>query len=342
VTEGFHFSEPLWLWAFLVPLLLWLIPRMRRSDTDESRLAAYADAHLLPHLVLGGRDRRPSQRRRFLWWSLLWLLAILAMSGPRWDFTDVAVSRPGNNLVILLDLSRSMDVTDERPTRLGRARQEIEDLLDQNQGAKVGRVAFASVAHVVSPITEDGETLRHLLPSLSSDLVRFPGSRLTQALARAERLLGAQPESEPGSILIISDGDFAEQDLVPQIVALRDVGIPVHVLGIGTPDGGVVPLSPMAGATFGNRGPVISRLEEERLQALAEAGGGIYRRADYLEDDTRDIWERVLSDSQLESPVGETAKRVWHERYPLLVALAMLIVLLWFRRGAEPGRAVNG
>ena len=342
MTDGFHFAEPLWLWMLLLPLLFWMLPRMRHSEGDESRLSIYADAHLLPHLLLGKRDRRPSQRRRFVWWSVLWMLAVLAMAGPRWDFTDVAVARPGTNLVILLDLSRSMDVMDERPSRLARARQEIEDLLDRETGVKLGLVAFASVAHVVAPVTEDSDTLRHLLPSLSTDLVRFPGSRLSQGFARAQRLLEGQPRGEPGAFLVISDGDFPEGGLAVQAEALRDNGIHVHVLGIGTPQGGPVPLPATAGGGFSAPGSVVSKLEEKKLQALAEAGGGLYRRADYREADTAAIWERILADAEPAATESEIAKRVWNERYPWLVALAMIVVLVWFRRGAEPRRVAHG
>lgn len=336
MTEGFHFSEPLWLWALAVPILLWLIPRMRHTEGDESRLSAYADPHLLPHLLLGRKDRRPSQRRRFLWWTLLWLLAALAMAGPRWDFTEVALARPGTNLVVLLDLSKSMDVVDDRPSRLGRARHEIEDLLDANPGAKVGLLAFASVAHIVAPITEDSDTLRHLLPSLSTDLVRFPGSRLSQGFARAQALLQAQKKGEKGALLVISDGDFAEDGLDVQAAALKEAGIPVHVLGVGTTAGAPVPLPPVAGAS------VISKLEEEKLEALAMAGGGIYQRASFRESDTSALWDRVMSDADPAASDSDLAKRIWNERYPVLVILLMLALLVWFRRGAEPGKAAHG
>ena len=89
MTDGFHFAEPLWLWALLLPVVLWMLPRMRHTEGDESRLSAYADPHLLPHLMLGKRDRRPSQRRRFLWWGLLWCWPFWRWPGhagtfPRW------------------------------------------------------------------------------------------------------------------------------------------------------------------------------------------------------------------------------------------------------------------
>ncbi len=330
-----HFAQPIWLWALLVPLLVWLWPRRNRSFSQQARLQRYADAHLLPHLILAG----PSQTRFRRWlslWSLLWCLGVVAMAGPRLGYSDVDLYRPGTNLVILLDLSRSMQVADVKPTRLARARQEIEDLLDSSRGMRVGLIAFASVAHVVAPITEDSDTLRNLLPSISTELVRWQGSRLSQALEKARRLLGGQPKDSAHAVLLISDGDFPEPGLQRHVALLHSEGIPVHVLGVGTLEGGPVP-GEDGGWVRGNNGrPVISRLDEQGLQRLAEAGGGLYRRADFRDQDTRNMLERVMAEGRPTAD-REGTQRVWNERYHLLVLL-MLAGLLWWYRQAGSAR----
>lgn len=329
---GFHFAEPSWLWALLLPLLFWAWPWRARGLAEQTRLQRYADPHLLPHLVLGG----PSQAKYKRWlalWSLLWCLGVIAVAGPRLGYRDVSLYAPGTNLVILLDLSRSMLVADVKPSRLGRARQEIEDLLDRSQGLRVGVIAFASVAHVVAPITEDDETLRHLLPSISTDLVRWQGSRLSQALEKARRLLSGQPKDSSHALLLITDGDFAEPGLEKHVEILRREGIPLHVLGVGTPEGGPVP-SPESGWIRTQNGqPVLSRLEEPRLQALAKAGGGSYRRADFRDDDTSLVLSQIKAEGR---PIEETegSQRVWDERYYLPVLVMMLLLLRWYRRSA--------
>ncbi len=330
-----HFAQPIWLWALLVPLLVWLWPRRNKSFSQQARLQRYADAHLLPHLILAG----PSQTRFRRWlslWSLLWCLGVVAMAGPRLGYSDVDLYRPGTNLVILLDLSRSMQVADVKPTRLARARQEIEDLLDSSRGMRVGLIAFASVAHVVAPITEDSDTLRNLLPSISTELVRWQGSRLSQALEKARRLLGGQPKDSAHAVLLISDGDFPEPGLQRHVALLHSEGIPVHVLGVGTLEGGPVP-GEDGGWVRGNNGrPVISRLDEQGLQRLAEAGGGLYRRADFRDQDTRNMLERVMAEGRPTAD-REGTQRVWNERYHLLVLL-MLAGLLWWYRQAGSAR----
>lgn len=327
--RDFHFAEPLWLLGLLVPALLLLVPLSRGArGRDMARLARYADPHLLPHLLRATPDTERPPRRLGLW-SALWLLGILGMAGPRWDYTDLRVERPGDSVLVLFDISASMRAADAKPNRLARARQEVEDLLDRAAGVRVGLVAFASVAHVVAPITEDYQTVRYLLPSLSPDLVRWQGSRPGVALERAERLLAGQAPGTRHAVVLLTDGDFVEEGLEARAAALQAKGVALHVLGIGSPEGASVPGSSGAPITGQDGRPVHSRLEETRLEALAKAGGGLYRRADYRDTDTRDLL-RAIARAADAGAVRDRTYRVWDERYPLpLAAMALLLALAW-------------
>ncbi len=331
MAGGFHFAEPLWLWALLAPLPLWWLPRLRRAASDRERLARYADRFLLPYLLQGFRAPG-TMRRQLLFWSALWALGVVAMAGPRLGYTDVSLFAPTSSLVVVLDLSRSMDVADVRPSRLGRARQEIDDLLESAGRTRVGLIAFASVAHVVAPITEDAATIQHLLPSLSTDLVRWSGSRLAGALERARRLLEAQPGQAANGVVLVSDGDLPEEGLEDHARRLRSAGVTLHVLGVGTPEGGPVPAPEGGWVQAADGSQALSRLEEGRLEALARAGGGLYRRADYREGDTRALLDALAREQEGELGTTGGSQRIWHERFylPLLLAGAMLIA--WFRR----------
>jgi Ca-activated chloride channel family protein len=328
-----HFAEPLWLWGLvlLVPVALWLM--FSSHAVSDVRLRRYADPELLPHLI---HSREPEPRKRWLrfaQWALLWLLVVVAMAGPRWDFTDVQLFNPGSNLVILFDISRSMEVADVRPSRLARARQELEDLLDQNRGTRIGLIAFASVSHVVAPITEDTAGIRRLLPALVPELVRLQGSRLSAALERAEQLLASQPAESGRSILLISDGDFVETGIEEQLRRLTAKGIRVHVLGVGTAEGGSVPAGNGRWMQDRNGRPVVSRLNEAYLREISDIGGGTYQRADFRDRDTRDILAEVEDYSSAKA-IGKGHTRVWHERFYWLVGLGLLLLLPWFRRSA--------
>jgi len=334
LLSTFQFSEPAWLWALLlcIPVAAWLLLSRRLAGSND-RIQQYADAHLLPHLLGRSTASPRTQWQRYARWALLWILLVLAMAGPRWDFTDVQLFRPGANLLILMDISRSMQVTDVRPSRLARARQEIEDLLNQNRTIRVGLIGFASVAHVVSPVTEDMQGIHRVLPAVDTSLVRLQGSRLMFALERAAELIAGQPAESTNSLLIITDGDFDEQGLEQRLQEMAAAGIRVHILGVGTPEGDAVPGKGRNNHWIMNRTgqPVISALNEPLLRSLAKAGNGLYQRADYRERDTGKILAEVKAQALPGADRNERT-RVWNERFYWLAGLALVLLLPLFRR----------
>lgn len=328
--SNFHFAAPHWLWALLIPPLVaaWLAKTVRRSE--NAKIKDYADSHLLPHLTGSLELLTRGKWRLFLFWALLWLLLVLAMAGPRWDYKDIQLFSPRNSLVILLDISRSMQVEDVQPSRFSRARQELADLLDLGHGVRMGLIAFASVAHVISPVTEDLTSIRRLLPALSTDLVRLQGSRLSLALDRAAELLENQPADGSHAILLISDGDFVEPGAEEKIRALAAKGIKFHALGIGTTEGDWVPAPERASVGRMSWRPVLSRLNESLLQSLAKAGNGTYQSAGFLVSDTQNILETVLQQSSMKLE-EENLTRIWREYFFWLVGLVLLLLVPQFK-----------
>jgi Ca-activated chloride channel family protein len=225
---------------------------------------------------------------------------------------------------------------------LARAQQEVEDLLNQNRGIRVGLIGFASVAHVVSPVTEDMQGIHRVLPALDTSLVKLQGSRLLFALDRAQELIAGQPAESVNSLLLISDGDFEEQGLEQRLKELATAGIRVHVLGIGTTEGDAVPGPGRGSPWIMNRTgqPVISALNEPLLQSLAKAGSGIYQRADFREHDTGKILAEVKARA-LPGEDGGERTRVWNEHFYWLAGLAMVLLLPLFRRALPVYRSRN-
>jgi Ca-activated chloride channel family protein len=341
LLAAFHFSNPVWLWALLLclPVALWLVLARRLLASRNERVQEYADNHLLPHLLGRSEASTRTQWLRFARWTAIWALLVAAMAGPRWDFTDVQLFRPGTNLIVLFDISRSMNVADVQPTRLARARQELEDLLNENRGVRVGLIGFASVAHVVSPVTEDMNGIRRVLSALDTKLVQLQGSRLSFALERAQELIAGQPKESINSLLIITDGDFDESGLELRLKEFADANVRVHILGVGTPEGDAVPgqNSPWIQGRSGQ--PILSSLNEALLKSMARAGNGLFLQADYREDDTRKILAEVKAQA-LPSEDRDERTRVWNERFYWLAGLALLLLLPLFRRtlpGYRPG-----
>ncbi|MEW8276628.1 MAG: VWA domain-containing protein [Candidatus Thiodiazotropha sp.] len=335
----FHFARPLWLLALLglIPVLGWLVYSVVRPS--KGPIDRYADEHLLPHLT-GVRELDVNERwSRFTRWGLLWILLVFALAGPRWDYTDIEAFSPASDLVVLMDISRSMNVADVPPSRLARARQEVQDLVLLNRELRIGMIAFASVPHVVSPITEDSQSILNALPAVSSELANLQGSRLVAALKRAEQLLGSEGSGNARSILLISDGDFDEPELMQRIKTLADEGVVLHILGIGTTGGGPVPARIGQSDLMRERsGKIIeSRLNEGLLQQLAQAGGGYYQRADFRDQDSRNILKLASGDIGRPTPTQERT-RVWNERFYWLL-LPMLLLILSRFRARRPGES---
>lgn len=341
MNQGFHFAAPIWFLGLAVLPFLWW--RWRRLPVRPSaRLRDYADPHLLPHLLAEhpGEPRAGSAADwpAFVYWALLWLLLLTALAGPRWEQRPMQLATPADSLLILLDLSQSMEAVDVAPSRLGRARQEIEDLIGQNDQLRLGLLAFASVPYLIAPISEDSQGLLSRLPALSSDLARYRGSRLAPALERARQLLVAVPEDGARSILLISDGDFDEPDLPSQVAKLAAEGIRLHVLGIGSTEDALVPAIGGRALLDPSGTPVRSRLDESQLRRLADAGGGLYRQADYQGEDTALMLEAAAGKGAV-AGVADGRARVWQEAFhwPLLL-LALLLLPQWLPRakGSEP------
>lgn len=332
LDPGMHLSQPLWLWGLVaIPLVLiwlWRSAPVRLSGREDQ----YADPHLLPHLSGTAMAGKHLNKRPLIGWMIAWSLLLLAMAGPRLGFHNINPFEPGADLVILLDISASMKSKDVQPSRLDRARQEIQDLIRSKQGLRIGMVAFATIAHVVTPITEDGDSLLQQLPALSPDLVRLQGSRLSAALERASQLIAEQPSNVSHNLLLISDGDFSEPEIDQQVQTLYQNGTRLHVLGVGTSEGARVPH-----VTNNNGVAVVSRLDAQGLRQLASSGGGIFRIASYRDKDTGDILDAILSQaSAITNKNIQT--RVWKEYYYWLLGPAMLILLLLFHPAVNLSR----
>ncbi|MES2199237.1 MAG: VWA domain-containing protein [Chlamydiota bacterium] len=325
------FAHPLWLWgALMIPVVWTLFLVFQRKEETRHQLEKFIDSHLLPHLLLNSSNKKRSFWKGLLLWSLVWSCLTLALAGPRWDFREAETFSRDQSLVILLDLSESMNGEDVKPTRLIRAKQKIEDLINLSKGVKIGLIAFAADPHMIVPITEDKETLRHLLPSLGTDLVHIQGSRLSLAFDMASNMLEAEPGSNK-ALLVISDGGFEDASCIGVAKKLAEKGFVIHTMGIGSLEG--APLKNHQGNLIKKNGATIfSKLEKEKLKGLSEVGKGYYLEASYSDMDEVVILKGLEKHAEAQVNIGKK-NRLWEERFYLLVILMLPVILWWFRRG---------
>lgn len=323
----FHFLRPWWLLA-LLPLAL-LLRRIRwLRGTDHAWLKA-CDAHLLPYLLLhhpGGAG--------WLAVGLLglgWLLAVLALAGPTWSKQPQPVFHRLDGRVIVLDLSPSMLAEDLKPSRLSRARFKIADILRRSEEGQTGLVAFAGDAFVVSPLTQDADTITALLPALDPAIMPVPGSRTELGLRKAADLL-KQAGFTQGAILLVADGSSGQRALAAARTLVKE-GFRVSVLAVGSAEGAPIP-RPGGGFVEDRSGNlVVSQLDSAALRELAAAGAGHY--AELRTDNTDLDWllsqDTLLTTMNVEREQRETA--LWREQGSWLVLLLLPVAALAFRRG---------
>lgn len=326
--NNFHFLRPEWFIALLPLFLLlyWLVRQQLRSRSWQ----AVCDPELLPHLLLG----RSVRRANWPFWllSVGLLLAVLALAGPVWKRQPQPLFRQQSALVILFDLSRSMEVADLRPSRFLRGRLKIADLLQQRKEGQTALIVFAADAFTVTPLTEDRHTIEALLNSLDPELMPVQGSNLARAMQRGEKIL-QQAGLKQGRLLLVTDEDRPEKYL-DAARQLKKAGFELSILGVGTPAGAPIPLP--GGGFFKDRhgNLVLPKLNSSGLKQLAIAGGGQYRRLSVDDSDLHHLLAG-LDDHRLDQ-AGKTAAAVgdrWREEGVWLLWPLLLLAALAFRRG---------
>ena len=324
-----HFLRPLWFLA-LAPLP-WLLWRLRRHDPGVFAWRGLVDAHLLSHLLVGTEAR--FRRLPLALLACGWLLGVTALAGPVWERLPQPLFQAQAQRVIVLDLSPDMDAQDLSPSRLGRARFEILDLLAAAAEGQTALLAYGAEPFLVSPLTGDAATIAAQVPDLATALLPVKGAKRTDlALAEAGELL-KQAGSLSGDIILITADPERPEAVQSMATKLRDQGYRTSVLGLGTDQGAPVPL---AGGGFqsDDRGAIrLSRLQPEQLRAIAAAGGGRYVPLATDDADTRALLPAVPHDAAaLEREEAAHADQ-WREEGPWLLVALLPLAALAFRRG---------
>lgn len=329
----FHFLRPAWLLGLLP--LAWLAWRLREAGVRTAGWDAVCDRALQPFVLVAREGTASPLGRRALLAAAA--LGLIALAGPTWERLPVPVYRDDSSVVVVLDLSLSMNAADVAPSRLGRARFEITDLLNRQPTVQSALVVYARDAYAVTPLTTDVGTLLAQLPVLSPALMPAQGSRADRGVAEAASLLEQAGERD-GEVLLVTDGVDAAQ--LPAIETLaRERQFSVSVLAVGTPGGAPVPK--LTGGFI--KGPdhrmILSKLEAGPLEALSGATGGIYVASRTGEADIDRLAAYLARPAGL--PGGQASEVQneqiqsdrWRDQGPWLLLAALPLAALAFRRG---------
>ncbi len=313
-----HWREPLWLAALLLLLLLILLQH-RSKHKQNSRLSYFADRHLLPYFINPGKPFRYG-----LIYSAYSLL-ILALSGPFLISEEQHQNQhQAIDLVLVVDISPSMNATDITPNRLTRAKAEIKDLLQLRARDRVALITFSANAYLTLPLTHDKNVIQQFVQALSSDLVRRKGSNLSRAIELAQATLSTS-KNNSRAIILLSDGEHHTPRIQQQAQKLQQQGIPLFIMGMGTTSG--APVIDHAGNTLIHQGmPVISKLNSTALQSLAQITQGVYSTPTADNSD----WGEINIELEQLSTLNpyETYTQATIKLPPWLLMIALILILL--------------
>lgn len=340
ILPGWHFVELGWIhlvWVAVAIIGLLFVLELRGRDALSTFLSPVMQRRLTAQASMS----RVALRLGLVLCSMLAAIGALMRPQARGETDTVITSRAAADVMIVLDVSRSMLADDTAPTRFARAKAEIGQLVDRLDGHRVGLVAFAGRAAPMCPLTPDHSFFRTVLATVDTRSAGRGGSRIGEAIKVALRGFPAGPGAR--TIILVTDGDDQDPYSEEAAKAARDAGVKIVAVGLGSETGSQITLvDPQTGAktTLMHEGkPVISKLDGEQLRKIALITEGAYIPAG-----TSALDLDAIMDSHVQPilrAAAEAAVRVIPaEKYPWLVlaSLGFLLAALWVGAGAGERR----
>ncbi|HYC33421.1 MAG TPA: VWA domain-containing protein, partial [Gemmatimonadales bacterium] len=319
---SFAYPLVLLLLVTALPAAAWLA--LREERRRRAALAAFGDP-----AVLGRGSALP---RRTVLRSALRLAAlgfgILALARPQLGERRGELARTGRDVLVLLDLSRSMNVEDAGGTRLAAARRIGWETISAAPGDRVGLIVFGGSAFLQLPLTPDQAAFKLFLDAATSDDLGDPATDLSAALRTAATTFEHEGDEGRRAILVLSDGESGEGDMDAALDEVRVAGLSVFAVGIGTAQGGPMPADSADAPDPYHRDHIgrviVSRIEEADLRRAAEVTGGRYARWDRA-DELKALREGIAAIPARTLSTREAPQRADRFQWPLAIAVALLL-----------------
>ena len=316
----FRFEEPTYLYLLLLlPFLaaFYLYSNYRRRKA----IRKFGDPVLMAQLMPDVSKYRPDVKF-WLVFAAIGLFAVL-LARPQFGSKLETVKRQGVEVMIALDISNSMLAQDVQPSRLEKAKRLVAQLVDKMENDKVGMIVFAGDAFTQLPITSDYISAKMFLESINPSLISKQGTAIGAAINLATRSFTPQ-EGVGRAVIVITDGEIHEGGAVEAAKAAAEKGIQVSVLGVGMPDGAPIPVEGTNDFRRDRDGNVVvTRLNEQMCQEIAQAGDGIYVRVD-----NSNAAQKVIAQEINKMAKADVETQVYTEFNEQFQAVAWIILLL--------------
>lgn len=286
--------------------------------------------------ILGKQASRALQKRDYLQIAG-YVFLVIALMRPQANPSFEEVRTEGLDIIVALDISRSMDAEDMYPSRLRKAKKTMQVLLDKLSGDRVGIVIFAGSAHLICPLTSDYEVVRTFLQSIDTNLMDNQGTNIEAALREASLAFkrGAQnvtsTEAPAHIVILLSDGEETTGAALKAASEARNNGIIVHALAYGSERGVPIPIRDNNGVLTGHKHDdagniVVTKVNPQALQSLASAGGGTFGFSS-LDDSEVDSIVKNSQNAQ-RTANAQIQVKIYQEFFwiPLILGLICLLV----------------
>lgn len=317
----FRFLHPQYFFL-LIPLFFYGIYLFYRIVRQRKELKRFGDSELVKELMPDLSLRRKLGKDILLLVALA--LMVFALARPQRGAKTEQVTTKGIEMMICLDISNSMLSNDVAPTRLDRAKAITSRIMERMDNNKIGLIYFAGDAFVQLPITADLVSAKMFLSNADPSMIEAQGTVLEQAIRLALRSFSGD-EQVRKAIILITDAENHEGNVLSAVKEAKDKGIIVNVVGVGSIDGGPIPLSE-GGYLMNEKGEmVVTKLDEKIAQEIVAASGGVYIRANDVSQTTRILGENLdkLEKSELEMTVYSAYNELYY--FPLILSMVLLI-----------------
>ena len=265
---------------------------------------------------------------KFILFTVAFTAVVIALANPRLPMGSTNVKRSGIDVMLALDVSKSMLAQDIKPDRLERAKQILSKLIDKMPDDRIGIVVFAGRAYLQMPLTADHAAAKMYLSSATPDVVPTQGTVIGDALKMCFAAFNTKGKKYK-SIILISDGEDHDENAVKLAKALASEGVSINTVGIGSPEGALIvdrETNEVKRDAAGS--PVVTKLNEVGLKNIAENGNGIYQLYTNTDEVVAQLTREVESMGQ--KPITENSRISFQNFFPWLLGFALLILIAEF------------
>lgn len=319
----FQHIEYLWYLLFLLPLAALFFFSLWQKN---KKLASIGEPRFVERLIANF-----SKRNHLIKFSLLLIalfIGVLSLANLQGGGKAEKIERKGIDVMIALDVSKSMLAQDASPNRLEKSKLFIAKLLDKLANNRVGLIVFAGKAYVSVPLTTDFSALKMNLATASPNMVPTQGTVLGEAIGMARQSFNVK-ETKYKNLILISDGEDHDETAMDETKKAVEEGIQIHTIGIGSPEGGTI-IDEESGQpkTDKNGEPVVSKLNADELRSIANEGHGDFYLLTNTERVVTEVAQQINSSEQ--RSFGDTIYTNYDSYFQYFLIIALLLIIIEF------------